>query len=377
MDFWQGLADEYHSLCPNVTIKTIAAQGQLSADLRTMLSAGNPPDVAHNIQPADFVKADALAPFVVDDAVKQIDGWEKQLIKGQLYNLSSEGLINSTVFYNKSLFAKAGITSPPTTIPDFEADLAKLKAAGITPIITGNSNVIAGQGQWVALPQVYGQDPCWGVKRSQKQASFTDPMILAGLTRIHNWFTNGYFEPGALSVDYGTAEQMFLQGKGAMWIMGAWYTGSDAQNPSKGFETGVFATPSDDGKVHLLTDHGTSGMVVLKASQHQPEAVAFSRWLMLDRPTNTKLLTALGVFSILKPPAPMALTPLQQQVIDMANNAATAENYLFLSTGDCVAPPGQFDPWIPAMESLLTPQGDPLAAAQSLDKAWDLAVASQ
>ena len=37
-------------------------------------------------------------------------------------------------WYRKDLFAKAGITSPPTTIAQLESDDAKLKAAGITDV---------------------------------------------------------------------------------------------------------------------------------------------------------------------------------------------------------------------------------------------------
>ncbi len=45
-------------------------------------------------------------------------------------------------WYRKDLFAKSGITSAPTTIPQLESDNAKLKAHGITPIGLG------GQAQW-------------------------------------------------------------------------------------------------------------------------------------------------------------------------------------------------------------------------------------
>ena len=40
-------------------------------------------------------------------------------------------------WYRKDLFAKAGITTPPTTIPQLEADDAKLRAHGIAPIGLG------------------------------------------------------------------------------------------------------------------------------------------------------------------------------------------------------------------------------------------------
>ena len=42
-------------------------------------------------------------------------------------------------WYNKDLFAQAGITTPPATWDEFLADIDKLKDAGITPIAVGGS----------------------------------------------------------------------------------------------------------------------------------------------------------------------------------------------------------------------------------------------
>ena len=38
------------------------------------------------------------------------------------------------VFYNKALAAKIGITSPPATLAQLDADLAKAKTAGVLPV---------------------------------------------------------------------------------------------------------------------------------------------------------------------------------------------------------------------------------------------------
>ena len=43
--------------------------------------------------------------------------------------------VETGIFYSKAAFAKAGITSTPTTWADFMTDLGKLKASGVTPIM--------------------------------------------------------------------------------------------------------------------------------------------------------------------------------------------------------------------------------------------------
>ena len=48
------------------------------------------------------------------------------------------------VFYNKALAAKIGMTSPPKTLADLDAILAKAKAAGITPIDQFNGGATGG-----------------------------------------------------------------------------------------------------------------------------------------------------------------------------------------------------------------------------------------
>ncbi|MFD6986617.1 extracellular solute-binding protein, partial [Streptomyces sp. NPDC059956] len=45
-------------------------------------------------------------------------------------------------WYNKKLFAKAGITAPPATWAELLEDVKKLKAAGVTPI------ALAGKEKW-------------------------------------------------------------------------------------------------------------------------------------------------------------------------------------------------------------------------------------
>ena len=60
-------------------------------------------------------------------------------MNGQQYGIPyNVGVVG--FWYNKELFAKAGISSAPSTWPQFLADVAKLKAAGIAPIAIGGKD---------------------------------------------------------------------------------------------------------------------------------------------------------------------------------------------------------------------------------------------
>ncbi len=45
----------------------------------------------------------------------------------------------TTFFYNKDIFAKAGIT-PPATYEEFVADVPKLTALGVVPVVHQGKN---------------------------------------------------------------------------------------------------------------------------------------------------------------------------------------------------------------------------------------------
>ena len=78
-------------------------------------------------------------------------------------------------WYRKDLFQQAGISAPPTTVDELNADVAKLKAAGITPISIGSKDRWPDAFWWeyfavreCSLDVVKSQiqslkltDPCW------------------------------------------------------------------------------------------------------------------------------------------------------------------------------------------------------------------------
>lgn len=74
--------------------------------------------------------------------------WIDRFVPGTLKNYTQYGGYHGVpwtqrgevLYYNKTLFAKAGITTPPTTYDELVDAAAKLKAAGITPITFGGKD---------------------------------------------------------------------------------------------------------------------------------------------------------------------------------------------------------------------------------------------
>lgn len=75
-------------------------------------------------------------------------GWGNTFYKSELDVYNTDGKSYGVpvdmgavgFWYNKALFAKAGISSTHATWCDFLADVKKLKAAGIIPIALGTNN---------------------------------------------------------------------------------------------------------------------------------------------------------------------------------------------------------------------------------------------
>ncbi|NUR86851.1 MAG: extracellular solute-binding protein, partial [Nonomuraea sp.] len=57
-------------------------------------------------------------------------------VGGKVLQLPTEVQTIANVYYNRKLFARAGISAPPRTYAELLADAARLKTKGITPFVT-------------------------------------------------------------------------------------------------------------------------------------------------------------------------------------------------------------------------------------------------
>jgi multiple sugar transport system substrate-binding protein len=111
--YWQGIVNAFHKANPSINVKiTVIPWTNFDSQVQTMVQNHNYPDVTEGDYFSSYAQQGLLYPA-------------KQVQYGMPFTTSSR-----TLFYNKKLFAKAGITSPPTTWADVQADAAKIKAQG-------------------------------------------------------------------------------------------------------------------------------------------------------------------------------------------------------------------------------------------------------
>jgi len=228
--FFQKIADEYHAKNPNVTIEIQSLQNEdLKTKIPVALQSPTPPDIIQQWGGAwqsDQVAAGKLKDISADvapwigDLGATVNGW---LTDGKTYGIPyTLGIVG--FWYNKALFAKAGITTPPATWADFIAATAKLKASGTAPISVGAKD------KWPTafLYDYLAVRECSKdvITAAQKDYKFTDPCWTKAGTDLKQLVDAQPFQKGFLGTPAqqgaGSSAGLLANGKAAMELMGHW-----------------------------------------------------------------------------------------------------------------------------------------------------------
>lgn len=154
---------------------------------------------------------------------------------GKIYASSVEGSVVG-YFYNKDLFAQAGIEAPATTWEEFWEQCDKLKAAGITPLAldTADSAWVT-QLWWGAMVATSGED---GMKfmQTMNPTDYNFPEMVEAVETVQKMLQE-YTTLDAIGGKYEHAANNFLSGQAAMIANGPWMIGdfSDTSKTTEGF----------------------------------------------------------------------------------------------------------------------------------------------
>jgi raffinose/stachyose/melibiose transport system substrate-binding protein len=290
--FWQKVADEYHAMHPNVTIDVVPIQNeQFNTKIPIALQSDSPPDVFQQWgggQMAEQVKAGKLmditkasAPWI-GNVGAAVSNWQ---YAGKTYGVPySFGIVG--FWYNKSLFAKAGIKTPPKTWKQFLETITKLKAANITPIAIGGKDKWPDAFYWDYLAVRYCSQSV--LTKTQVSLTFGNPCwVKAGVT-TKQLLDAQPFQRGFLGTpaQQGASSSAGLvgNGKAAMELQGHWNPGVMAgltpNGKGLGPKLGWFPFPSvpgGQGKPDAALGGGDGFSCSWKAP---PECVDFLKYLV-------------------------------------------------------------------------------------------------
>lgn len=282
-----GVVADFHKEFPaykNTKVKVVwIPWANATTDFNNALTSNkNAPDITEigNTETPTEASLGALS-----DLTSQVKGWSSgsDLVQGMVANDTQNGKVFGVpwfggvrgIWYRKDQFAKAGITSAPTTWAQLVADAQKLQKKfpgtygidaptnftnGIVSFIWGAGGQVAAQqnGKWTA--QLTSPASEAGIKffvDLYKQYRLS-PSKYIGQTELGN--------PGATS---GGANEDFALGKLDLYIDGPWASGEFPKNAVDKSNWASFPIPSQNGSNPAPAFAGGSDLGVWSSSKYQ------------------------------------------------------------------------------------------------------------
>lgn len=379
-DVMKTFVPMYEKAYPNVKvdIQYLDWNDELKTDANTA-SSPNAPDVFQGAQgytlDSVLVKDKLIRPL--SDVAKAYD-WQgtygdstlsefkwsadgKTFGTGDIYGMAPVSSMVG-VYYNKAALQKLGL-SVPTSYNEFIQELAKVKAAGQVPLVTGGSTTsdlyhMFGAVQGGAVNPQDVRD--WIAGKSG--STFVNSINQNAMTTMQSWAKQGYFEPGFSGVSRDDAVSQFANGTGAFMIEGTWEAPPIIKVNPTGF--GFFAVPPGDSGKNVAQGSMGMGWHVTSSSKKLAADVAWIAMLLDQK--NANVFVSDGRVPVLASGA-TASNPLAQDTI-------TASGKILKSGGNTYS----FD-WATntmdqtmggAIQGVLAGQTQPDAALQTIQNDW-------
>ncbi|MBN9327815.1 MAG: extracellular solute-binding protein, partial [Cellulomonas sp.] len=238
---WNAAIKEFEAANPGVTVKVEKQTfEQLQKNAKIVLAGNDVPDVM------EYNKGNATAGQLASQGLltdlsagAKKYGWDSKLSSsvqttakyddnglmgsGKWYGVPSYGEY-VTVFYNKDMFDKYGI-SVPTNFADFEKALATFKQNGVTPLAEAGAEYPLGQLWYELVLNKADRSFVDNFELFKGNVDFTSGPLLDGTNTLADWVSKGYISKdssGLKAEDMGTA---FIAGKYPIMVSGSWWFG--------------------------------------------------------------------------------------------------------------------------------------------------------
>lgn len=305
---WEEIAKEYEAKHPDVDVQLQFLENEaFKAKLPTLLQSNDVPDFFYSWgggvleEQSKTGALKDLADVFDADGGKLRQAYNASAIDG----LSFDGKVWAvpyrvslvSFFYNKELFAKAGVKAEDIkTWDDFSATVKKIKEAGIVPIAGGGGEKWPIHFYWSYLVMRNGGQAVFDAARKGEGEGFMDPAIIKAGEQLAAFGKLEPFQPGYLGSTWPQALGVFGDGKAAI-ILGFDNTEANQRKNAgdgKGLapeNIGRFAFPVVEGGAGKATDTlgGLNGWALTKNASK--EAIDFAAFLT-SKESEEKMATA-------------------------------------------------------------------------------------
>jgi ABC-type glycerol-3-phosphate transport system substrate-binding protein len=279
---YQALIKQFNATHPDIQVTmTVEPWATVGQKLPASWATGQGPDLATpSSDPGsifNYIKTNsvlALNPAAgtganqIDSAAFPSSVKSAFTVSGKLYAVPAN-LATLSLYYNKDLFARAGITSPPATEAEFIADAKKLTVSsggkvsqyGLS-LADNNTIQMWPILQWMSGGDIIGPNNC---------ATINDPASVAALTQWSQLVSRSHVSPvGQTGAD---ADTLFSSRKAAMEINGPW---AAAGYKTAGINLGIAKVPV--GSAGPVTLASTVPLMIERTTAHAAQAEQFLAW---------------------------------------------------------------------------------------------------
>ncbi len=327
---WAQRAREFEAAHPDVKVKVVTLENEAYKSKMTALTtSGKLPDIFHTW--GGGVLHQQIDAGLVEDLTDKVAPWTKQYLPAALAAYRFDDKTYAVPFdigmvgfwYNKALFAKAKIATPPTTWSAYLDAVQALKSAGITPIALAGKEKWPGMYYWAYLAmRVAGLD---AMQKAATDADFTGEGFVKAGEHLKDLVALEPFQKGFLGAAYSTPNgeaAAMGNGKAAMELMGQWapVVEGDA-GKGIGKDLGFFSFPAVEGGKGALTEvfGGGGGHAVRKGA---PDAAVEFLKFFAEKEFAAKLVKDTGLIPVSKD-VRSALTDANLTAVSDALSSAT------------------------------------------------------
>jgi raffinose/stachyose/melibiose transport system substrate-binding protein len=271
----EALAAAFTKKNPNITfdIETRPEGGEGDNLVKTRLATQEMADIfAYNSGSLfQALKPESQLTPVNDEAwVANLDPVFKPTVTAndQVYGAPSGSSQGGGLMYNKKVYEKLKLEVPKTW-DEFMANNAKIKQAGITPVLGSY------QDTWTSQLFVLGDfhnvaaaDPQWADKYTKNQVKYAQEPAIEGFKKTEEVQKAGYMNKDFDSLKYEKALSLLAQGKGAHFpILTGVLPNLETSDPDKVKDIGYFAIPGDDAEKNGTTLWPPGGLYIPRTTE--------------------------------------------------------------------------------------------------------------
>ncbi|RKN15826.1 extracellular solute-binding protein [Micromonospora musae] len=346
--YWEKVAKDFTALHPTVKVQIEAIEtNQLQRTrLPAALLSNDPPDVFQawgGGEMREQVEADYLknlteqAKTEIADIGSAAEIWQ---VNGEQYGLPYRMGIEG-VWYNKEMFARAGIAAPPTTFDELNDAVTKLKAINVIPIALGAGDKWPAAHWWYNFAlRACSVDT---LKKASTELVFDDPCFVKAGQDLKTFIGTNPFQPNYIATpgqnDATSANGLLANGKAAMELMGDWNRGTldtvAEDRAALGKFLGWFPVPAISGSAGDPKAALGGGDGFACAKQAPAECVEFIKYLVSPEVQKGYAETGTGL-PVSKAAGAGVTDPSLKAILDATANATYVQLWLDTAFGSTV-----------------------------------------